>query len=601
MTRAAFLAGVLWVAILLFPRTGTATQCLVDQFRPEHDAVTVENALAQVFRSEVLDTGSLTNDDYKGTAFVVDSGNRLLLTAAHVAQDAVRGDAPATGRTVALRFPRINEGNDLLPAKVLAMFKGPLGGAVGGTPNEGHHVRDVALLQIESLPDGFDIQHLRLHLSQWSESATPPSVTVQSFYNASSAPIPAPGVMTRVSDPTDLYRNLACLASVTITTDGGDSGAPVLSSDGFVLGMVLQDFPKGGVKQGQAMPAYCITDHLSETLKSVIGARGDHLANEIYSGPSDEVARMLRPSRDSSKELSNPAVHFALTELGRKVAEAATIPEGFIDKLQCPVYRAVIDRRIDYPKSLNFAVIAKLAVLRADLKSPADQLLKRAFALRDEGRFADAAAVANTSRLYYAADAVRILRMKTGVELTVEAADPIESILGVRVSAPAVNLSTELRVVQSFKGYTDGSQLYRDALARIGVQSETPSVLSSEDAALLAVAMADGKSSELTAQSWAALGKEAFDRKDFPAAYSAYGSALSNGASQPWVTDSYSYSWSRISEEERRDQSLAFIKPGELSSKECKLCELKIDHWAAAASASVKRFKEQLNTLAPNP
>lgn len=118
----------------------------------------------------------------------------------------------------------------------------------------------------------------------------------------------------------------------------------------------------------------------------------------------------------------------------------------------------------------------------------------------------------------------------------------------------------------------------------------------------MAALLSEGKSNALKAQAWAALGKEAFDRREYAAAFEAYQTALASGASQPWISESYSFSWSLITEKQRRELSLAYVEPNTLVEGGCTQCRANANSWPQATRELatrelVTRFETQLDRM----
>ena len=522
----------------------SAYECLDDQFKPKHDKDSIPRSLAQVF-----ETKRMRQSDYLGTAFVIDAKYHLLLTAAHVVRDANSSDESPIGEKVVLRFPGINNGKDQVSATVVEIFERP------ENSRYGDHVDDIAILKLNEVSSKFPLQQLRLHMSQWSGRRLD-DVVVHSYYGASNDVVPAPGTITRESNPDNVRENLKCILNVSITIDGGDSGAPVLNKDGFVLGVVLQDFPRGAIKHGKVMAAYCLTDHLPKALQKVVSKPSKSIAMAIYDKPNKDVAEILMPSKDGNQESSNPLIHYALTELGRLLEQSKNVKTEFIDKLQCPIMRATIERRITLPRTLSFSVVQQMVQLSKPLKEVADKRLKMAQVLAREKRYAAAAIAADISRIYYLAESTR--QLKKGFPLFSKL--PKSSLSSSHVFS---NPTNSVRIGQTLKGYIDSVQLSRNMQNRLGyTQSKTQDILFGQDAGVLAVLLSQGKSRELQAQSWAVLGKEAFDAKDYFRAFEAFRAAIATGAPQNWIKKSYLLSWNLISSKEKL--SINFVEPSQI-------------------------------------
>ena len=504
-----------------------AYQCLDGQFTPQANAGNIDRTLAQVLKTDT--TGSLTKDHYLGTAFVIDSQHKLLLTATHVVERANASDNLPLNETVHLRFPGINGGRDVIPATVIHIFEPPPG-RKGQRPKPGSHVEDVALLRLAAPNNDIPLQQLRLHMSQWSPRHTR-NVTIHSFFDASNDVIKTEGTLTRASDPTDVKANLKCMLNVTASTDSGDSGAPVLSDDGFVVGVVLQARPRGQTKHARAMPSYCIAERLPLPLQQVGKQHAVSLAATLHRGTVEEAFELLKPSNDARKEQSNPIIHQAFTELGGMLKQSGSVDAAFLEKLECPINRAALERHIGIPERLKFATVIQFAKSNLRVRELGDEYLTNALQLKSRRDHVGAAAAAEVSQVLYAAEALRVLRGATTMASVLRGTER-------RLALQLSNINEQVVFAQTLKGYVDSVQLTREMLSRLDHTQEPGRADVSQTAAALAVALTQGTNRKLYAQSWAAFGKEAFDLKDYRGAVKAYDAALEAGAKQGWIKDS---------------------------------------------------------------
>ncbi len=355
---------VLWTCLVM-AAPGSAYECRDNEFRPDYDKATVERALAQVYHDRVLEGESPPRAiDYIGTAFVIDAKAGLLLTAKHVGREANESDGSLIGDSVALRFPGVEHDQDFVRAKVLRVVEGAVsndGDTRSLTPQEYEHAKDILLLQIEDRQGDLNLQHLRLYMTQWSEESQ--SVEVQSYFRASNVPVVEPGKMVFASDPANTTRNLRCLVNVSLAIEGGDSGAPVIGEDGFVRGIVIQAFPKGEAKRGQAVPTYCLTDHLGAVFEQLIIQTGSQIASQILTEEPIKIASLLRPSRDATQEWSNPILYYAIKTIPNRIHSmfenegylyTIEVIEEFRKNIYCPITRALDERRVYFDKKFLF-------------------------------------------------------------------------------------------------------------------------------------------------------------------------------------------------------------------------------------------------------
>lgn len=519
------LALLLAVGLLSVNMPIRALECLDEQFSPKFDRDTVKHALAQVFK-----TGGLTQNHYLGNAFVIDAKHGLLLTAAHIAEQANPSDDYPKGEVVQLRFPGINSGKDLVPATVVSIFRHE--NRRIDNLQQGYYLDDVALLRLEDHESKLALQHLRLHMSQWHHGSFR-QVEVLSYYNAANEAVSAMGNLTQASDPLDARKNLKCMVNITANTDFGDSGAPILNLEGFVVGIVVQAYVRGRTKHGKAMPSYCITEELTSALRAIDSEPARSLANSLRHASPEDTAEALMPAEHSDEEWSNPIIHYALAELGSALATSGGVDVTFAEKLHCPIFRAALERRIPLPESLEVGTIVRLAKSAAPLREPGDQLLREAHRLTREDKLVAAAATAEASSVLFAAEGIR----------TLGNVFPLSDAQQAKIRSGQFDLgklSGNEYLAQTLKGYVDSAQLSRDIHRRLGYgEGRLASTDFGQAAAAVAIYASYGANRELYAQSWAALGKEAFDKEDYLGASQAYFAALDAGAKQSWVEESY--------------------------------------------------------------
>lgn len=545
------------ISLLPFSATALPFKCLDNQFTPEHHPAHIDRSLAQVFK-----TSGFQRDDYLGTAFVIDSNNQLLLTAAHVLERANPSNDIPLNETVNLRFPGINQGHDIATAKVLYIFDSPLHERDQDT-SSGHYVEDVALLKLEDQHTSMSLAHLHLYMRKWDDDFQPNTVTVHSYYGASNDIVDVSGSITRQSDPRDVRYNLKCAMNVGVTIDGGDSGAPVLDQNGFAIAIVLEDFPKGAVKFGRVMPIYCLTEHLPQALDGVFPEAATSLAELIYDGSSSAVTDALLPSVGPPRGASNPLVFHAFTKLGQALeSNEWKVNRQLIEKLDCPIITAAYERRIHLPRSIKNGLMNQLASRDASVKQVADSYLREGQALSDRGMYATAAAVTELSSAFYAAEVMKEL---SEVFSTIDALKTPKGDFGFAQLESAESLKT----AQALKGYVDSIQFSRALHTQLGQKYDAVELpVFVRDAAVLAVLLSENHSTELQGQSWAALGKEALETDDYVSAFQAYHSAIAAGAKQKWVEDSYVYVWKFLETGDIFEHSLGLVNPSEIGKKQ---------------------------------
>ena len=282
---------------------------------------------------------------------------------------------------------------------------------------------------------------------------------------------------------------------------------------------------------------------------------------ETVRGPrGPEVSRIL--AVDFSTASLTPASSARAPGNGR-MADNPGI--GQAEKIYCPITLAANERRIPVPKAMQEAWVNLMQAQNSTLKDPADQYLRESFTLKGQGKYAAAAVAADLSSTLYAAEVTHRL---TDIFSSTDFLRDFEA----KWHFANLEDAEALGAAQVLKGYVDSMQLGRELYGHLGYhQMIYRQPIIAQDAAMLAIWLSDGRSTELQAQSWAVFGNEAFNAEDYVAAHDAYTNAMTLGAEQGWIKGNQSYAWNFVKGNEEGVNAFNLkkwfdlVSPGEIS------------------------------------
>ncbi len=513
---------VVFASIVLAPINKPVADvlCASGEFANRHSAMGLEYALARVFK-----TGKSAPSDYVGTAFVIDAEKGLLLTARHVVDEAIPGDSILAEDRVDLSFPNIDSGR-IKKAAIVDTFDPD---RTIAREDFVDFNRDLALLKIDDSDLPQELVQLRL---AFVLPRLPAQATVYSYYGAALTPLPSKGGISWRPHPSDAMRRAECTFSLSSMTDGGDSGAPVLSADGFVIGMVLQNFPKGqsGNKIALGLPSHCFRDDLVRAFQEILPERSVDVATQLIQMPSETLIGQLRLSPGGEDEITNIELFAGLQRLGHILAqsrESGLETHFTIEKFQCPISPAAYERLIwPLPRETLKQIFTHFAQYEQP-REQADVLLRKASSAFADGHTALAVAFAQASSILYEIDIERSgLTMLLG---------PIPS---------GLDSATSTHHAQTFKGLSDSQLLIASAVSLDGTLDATPSYNNARLAALNAVRLAPDDQRELRGQAFAALATASLRLEQYEWAIEGYAFAAKNGVITAWARNNYDYAFS---------------------------------------------------------
>lgn len=515
---------VLTLLFWLTPVSATIAdiECAVGEFSVKQSTISVPHALARVFK-----TGKIRPSDYVGTAFVIDAKQGLLLTARHVIQDAIPGDSIAADDRVDLSFPVI-DGGRIKKARVVDTFDPSA--SIAPEDREDHN-RDLALLQIDNtdLPAGLGQLRIAFMLP-----ALPAEAEVHSYFGASLTPVTSKGEISRPSHYLNAMRETQCTFTFSGMTDGGDSGAPVITPEGFVIGVVLQDIPKGrdGNKIARALPSNCLRNDLVEKFRELLPDRSKRIASDLLREPKNKLTQRLHLNPNGKDNISNLELFVGLITLGEILSKDPdkTLTSQFTwDKYICPIKPAVYERRIyPLPKKTDKSFSTYVASA-SQARGQADELLDKALKMEQAGMWTQAITLAEASRVLYELDANELGLEKFSV------------FNRSWISPTSPEKSTQL--AQTFKGLSDSQLLIANAILREGTIDPNPAFQEAQLAALSAIRFAPEDQIELRGQAFANYATAAVNLDQFQEAIEGFAFAANNGVSTSWTKKSYDFAY----------------------------------------------------------
>jgi len=487
-----------------------------------YDTTYSYDSLERYSLGQVWAPNDKTLSGYKGNAIVVDAGLGLVLTAAHVMEQAVGGHHRPRGRTVGLVFPRINE-SEVIDAKVLDFHKGappqkteaedpkpktPETAAENSetqpSPKAVDLVRDLALLQIVNPDKRQLLRSVRLSYDadQIADAA------IVSFTERSDIPGETPGKLTKLR--TGLGEYAICSFNFTAGSASGKSGSPVVDrSNGQVVGLVLSSADLGAESQTTVLPIHCAADLFSGWVQRHFK---DHLKSQsdLLIGMKDEdLASLLKYNTDRDL-ISNLVLHAAvlnfIDEINRDGITANLIKD-LRSKFWCPLKEAMEARNVDLSNDKLDLLVQRMYATNSARES-ADTLLQEA-QLNQKSNAAAANRYAHAASALYQFD--RKIKETQGIETD--------------------------QYAKTVKGYADS--LLLAGLTEQEDAQRTRLFRQARFAALEAAFHASVYSNALSAQALTTFADAELrlNRKDKAA--EGFAAAIKNGVTAKWVFDSF--------------------------------------------------------------
>ena len=519
-------APVLSLALTLFPLAPSVAEnhCDKGAFETKRSVVNIELGLARVLKPD-----NATRSAYVGTAFVIDAKDGYLLTARHVAEEAIQGDLVKEGDSLVLSFPKIDE-LKRVRATLRARFD----------PDDEvriedyiDHTRDLALLQIEDESARKLVRQLSLAFNfQKSKKAT-----LYSYFDAARTAVLANGEVSIPSHELDIDRGAKCTFTLTGLTDGGDSGGPILDESGHVIGMVIQDQPRGEAdrKTAISLRSDCFKKDIVKDFRSRSPMRARQIAMEILTTKESALARRLYPSSDGNDAITNFEFVAGLEELGEMLMQATSQPlEGEItmEKYVCPLVPAAMERRVwPLPEPILVA-LASGPIGTDSVRERADEVLGKAKKSLEAGQMLVAAAQAELSRIMYE-DAISKSRIF----------DKIENIAELSEDAREKLKSTS--EAQVFKGLTDSQILLGNVIVGEGLGDARAVFEKAQAAAMAAVILSPGDNKELRGESYVAHATASMMLQQYQQAIESYALAAADGIRHDWAEKSYRFAYEK--------------------------------------------------------
>ncbi len=492
--------------------------CAHGSFRPSEmdHAEHMKSALARVHSLNDFSQGA-----YHGTAFVVDAGHGLLLTAYHVAKDATQRDDPSN-RLVSLYFPGLSPSIETT-AKVVRYVRRPSQIAL---EDKEDHVHDLALLQVEDEAVRQRLEDVRLALGRVESSD---KATAYSYYRASSTPVPSSGTVSLPTKTTDSRIAVKCRFDLTSMTAGGDSGGPVVLPDGSVVGVVLSDVPHGSTKTAKYLQSECIRDTLVDWYLDFAEARIAEVAQMIIEKQPGELTQLLRPHPFGSDSVSNLEFSAALHQLPVVLRNSPGMTEAnhenLKSKVQCPIMMAAIERKVGLLPLESLNALMARALAQGDARAIADQFLRFAKSHVGANDYLTAAYAEASSKLYlreWFSQAVSVFPFREGTNL---------------------KLAQATSLAQTLKGYGDSQLLLGDLRADYQPDVAAIHFERSKQYSILASAVAPQAQFALRGQALATAGSASTRLGDYDLAIEAFSLARANGIEDEWVLNSYNHAF----------------------------------------------------------
>ena len=322
--------------------------------------------------AKVYVLGSSLDDDYRGNAFVIDAERGLLLTARHVVESAGTGaSSRLVGREVSLSFHNMSRFSNYADDTATVIAVSP---QVGGD-DRFDKPRDFALLQLNytgSL-ERSDLRQLRLSLETWSAETG----FAISYVGKETAPQPGVGQILRErAGPEADARARECTRRLKYTTRGGDSGAPVISDTGEVVGLIVSDQPEGDEKFARFLPSHCMRSTLITWYETHFKADVDATKSALWADDRVVLGRKLAESAETASGLNNVLLHAALksmrTELERQTGvDPNKVNFGF-RHWYCPLSYALNGRVARLPEDEELGFVRSVTTHLAAFSNPAE-------------------------------------------------------------------------------------------------------------------------------------------------------------------------------------------------------------------------------------
>ena len=448
--------------------------------------------------AKVYDPEGSGDKHYRGNAFVVDGPLGLLVTAEHVAEEAVesRYGASVVGAKLDLVFNDFEGGTNV---RTKATVRAVLGDEIG-SPRE-NHPRDLALLQV-------DEEALRGKLRERRVAIGPATTefreaTVQSYFANLPSMTVDDGSFGPDSFPDDSSA-MTCTYRFAYRADGGDSGAPLLDArKALTLGVLLERASDKEKSYGVVLPSSCMREPLVTWMERLFATDVAAMAELLLNADQTRLALMLR-NPDDPERPTNARLHAAI----RKIA-SMTIEDrerwrpneslgAFFDRRSCIIDRALVGREAALPsddrKRFESAWLnLSLHLARIQTTSAADTLLQRAQVIQftDPVRSREMAVLAS---LAYAET--------IGLEVPSEdlSLDAVPEFFVVSSSfEAAISRRPETDVARRFKGISDSLMLAANLSEDDSFR--TPALATARGAALQAVWLARDEAPAIAANS----------------------------------------------------------------------------------------------------
>ena len=325
-------------------------------------------SLAQVWAPEEVEAVS----GYKGNAIVVDEELGLVLTAAHVVNEALNGHHRPRGKSVSLYFPEMSD-SQVFNAKVIDYHLGAIPDEPDDLPLE-DQVRDLALLQIEDVENRVGIRSVRLSF----DSNKVADAAMVSFTQRSTTPTQTTGKLSELQ--VGLGRNANCSFDFSEASASGKSGSPVVDrSNGQVVGIVLTAAHLGAEAHSTVLPIYCAADLFYGWTQSHFK---DHLKNKsdrLIDMTHRELADHLKHNKDKDL-ISNLILHAAILNFVDEVTNDGLTQErltGLRSKFWCPLMEAMKARNVDL-SSTKLDLLSQKMYATNSTRESADLFLREA-------------------------------------------------------------------------------------------------------------------------------------------------------------------------------------------------------------------------------